>query len=295
MEWGLNGIQLSNIHNAYYFEYSPNGIIQWIIEILGFAKYEEIVNKVFDDRNIKYDFYLSRDVEDNSQLKDAVSIGDYNGYNYNLHIIKTLLRISDNDDIKLNQITLNDSDLRSAIAYCYNKNKRDENGNVCTLENDGTLNSTNLKWFLPAIDEIEDIARGAYDEFDAVFQKNFYWSCQPAYNPIYVNYNVYEWAILGWKWADTGDNAEGYYFQDNVSRARSTSVEAENGVFKDLTNSGSDVYANATGNMYVAATRSKDPDNEHTEYLNPSYDKYPGNKSRTEKCRIRAVYRSGTK
>ena len=142
---------------------------------------------------------------------------------------------------------------------------------------------------------MEDIARGAYDEFDGVFQKNFYWSCQPAFNPIYVDYNVYEWKLLRWDWADTGDNAQGYYYQDNDGRARSTSVEAVNGEFKDVISSGSDVYANATGNLYVAATRSKDPDNEHTENLNPSYDKYPGNKARGESCRIRAVYRSGTK
>ena len=291
MKWGLEGIQLSHTHDAYYFDYSPNGILQWIISALGWANYEKLVNKVFEGRNIKYDFYLSRDVEGNSQLKDAVYIGDYSGRHFNAEIIKTLLKITGNDAIKLNNVELNENDLKSAIAYCYNKNKRDSYGNICTVQDTTLVNRTNLKWYLPAIDEMEDIARGAYDQFDGVFQKNFYWSCQPSYNPIYVNYSVYE---LGWGWNDTGDDAEGYYFQDNIYRARSTSVEVENGEFKDVTKSGSDVYMNQTGNLYVSVITSKDPDNEHTEYLNPSYDNYPGNKLRTEKCRIRAVYRSGS-
>ena len=295
MPYGLEGIQLSHTHDAYYFDYSPNGILQWIIELLGWASYEKLVNKVFEGRNIKYDFYLPRDVEGNSQLEDAVYIAEYNGHNYNKEIVNTLLKLTNNDKIKLNKVVLSDNDLKSAIAYCYNKNRRDVDGNICTFNSDGTLNSTNLKWYLPSIDEMEDIARGAYDEFDGVFQKNYYWSCQPAFNPIYVDYNVYEWKVLRWDWADTGDNAQGYYYQDNDERARSTSVVSENGEFKNLTNSGSDIYANVTGNIYVAASRSKDPDNEHIENLNPSYDNYPGNKLRTEKCRIRAVYRSGTK
>ena len=292
MKWGLEGIQLSHTHDAYYFDYSPNGILQWIISALGWANYEKLVNKVFEGRNIKYDFYLSRDVEGNSQLKDAVYIGDYSGRHFNAEIIKTLLKITGNDAIKLNNVELNENDLKSAIAYCYNKNKRDSYGNICTVQDTTLVNRTNLKWYLPAIDEMEDIARGAYDQFDGVFQKNFYWSSQPSYNPIYVDYSVYE---LGWGWNDTGDDAEGYYFQDNIYRARSTSVEVENGEFKDVTKSGSDVYMNQTGNLYVSAITSKDPDNEKTENLNPSYDKYPGNKLRTDKCRIRAVYRSGTK
>ena len=294
MPWGLEGVQLSHIHDAYYFDYSPNGILQWIISLLGWANYEQLLNKVFEGRNIKYDFYLPRDVEGNSQLEDAVYTAEYNGYNYNKEIVNTLLKLTNNDKIKLNKVELNDNDLKSAVAYCYNKNRRDADGNICTFNSDGTLNSTNLKWYLPSIDEMEDIARGAYDEFDGVFQKNYYWSCQPAYNPIFVDYSVYE---IGWGWQDTGDDAEGYYFQDNVNRARSTSVVAENGEFKDVTNSGSDTYMNQTGNLYVTAIEylSKDPDNERTENLNPSYDKYPGNKARTESCRIRAVYRSGTK
>lgn len=294
MPWGLEGIQLSNIHDAYYFDYSPNGILQWIISALGWANYEALLNKIFEGKSIKYDFYLSRDVADNSQLKDAVFIGDYNGYNFNLEIIKTLLGLSGNDSIKLNAVYLNDSDLKSAIAYCYNKNKRNSEGQVVWKDSsqESGYNTSQLKWYLPAIDEMEDIARGAYDKFDGVFQKNYYWSCQPAFNPIYVNYNVYE---MGWGWSDTGDNAEGYYYQDNIYRARSTSVEVENGKFKDVTNSGSSVYANATGNLYVSAIFNKDPDNEHVENLNPSYDNYPGNKLRSDICRIRAVYRSGTK
>lgn len=298
MPWGLNGIQLSHTHDAFYFNYSPNGILQWIIEALGWAKYESLVNSVFAGKNVKYDFYLSRDVEDNSQLKDKVFIGDYNGYNFNKEILKVLLAITNRDDIKLNKINLNDNDLKSAIAYCYNKNKRNADGDVCTITtaSDGTVtlnNEGNFRWHLPAIDEMEDIARGAYDEFESVFQKNFYWSCQPSFNPVYVSYDVYEYAIFS-GWQDTGDNAEGYYYGDNTSRARATSVEVENGVFKDVTDSGSDVYMEQTGDLRVSAVFGSSYTDDTPVNKNPSYEKYPGNKARTDICRIRAVYRSGT-
>ena len=60
---------------------------------------------------------------------------------------------------------------RSAAEYCYNKNKRDDNGNVVDMD-----------WYLPAIGEIQQITTGAYSKF-AVFQEQYYWSSQTSYIP----------------------------------------------------------------------------------------------------------------
>ena len=294
MKWGLEGIQLSHTHDAAYFDYSAQGILQWLLSLVGW-NYEELVNEAFKGKDIKYDFYLPRDIENNSQLKDKVYAVDHNGYVFYSEIVKTLLKISGNENIKMNGVLLNDNDLKSAVAYCYNKNKRDAYGNVCTVQDTTLVNRANLKWRLPSIDEMEDIARGAYDQFDGVFQKNYYWSCQPSYNPVYINYDVWRWGLQDWsfKWYDTGNNADGYYYVDNKNRARATSVEVENGAFKDVTKSGSDTYMNQTGDLRVNLGAEFIDDT--PVYLNPSYDNYPGNKLRTDECRIRAVYRSGTK
>ncbi|MBQ5700762.1 MAG: hypothetical protein IIV68_01425, partial [Alistipes sp.] len=90
------------------------------------------------------------------------------GIEFNREIAATLKANSDNPKAKIDGIILTE-DPKSAFAYCYNKNKRNA---------DGTIDINNIKWFLPAIDEIEDIALGAYDEFDKVFQNEKYWSCQ---------------------------------------------------------------------------------------------------------------------
>ena len=50
----------------------------------------------------------------------------------------------------------------SAVEYCYNKNKRNAKGEVMFKESDGTWNIDNFKWYLPAIDEIEDIVMSKY-------------------------------------------------------------------------------------------------------------------------------------
>lgn len=52
----------------------------------------------------------------------------------------------------------------TAAGYCYNKNKRDANGNV-----------SNPKWYLPAIRELERILEDYYIDYPE-FRENYYWS-----------------------------------------------------------------------------------------------------------------------
>ena len=64
------------------------------------------------------------------------------------------------------EMTLNDTP-SGAAEYCYNKNKRDENGHV-----------VEARWFLPTISELEYALEKYYGIFD-VFQDKWYWSSNP--------------------------------------------------------------------------------------------------------------------
>lgn len=65
-----------------------------------------------------------------------------------------------------NEMTLNDTP-SGAAEYCYNKNKRDEEGKV-----------VEARWFLPTISELEYALEKYYGVFD-VFQDKWYWSSNP--------------------------------------------------------------------------------------------------------------------
>ena len=64
------------------------------------------------------------------------------------------------------EMTLNDEP-SGAAEYCYNKNKRDANGNV-----------VEARWYLPTISELEYALERYYGDFD-VFQDKWYWSSNP--------------------------------------------------------------------------------------------------------------------
>ena len=51
-------------------------------------------------------------------------------------------------------ISAKDAQPQSAVEYCGNKNKRNS---------DGTIDYDNMTWYLPAIDEIEDICTAGSD------------------------------------------------------------------------------------------------------------------------------------
>ena len=70
------------------------------------------------------------------------------------------------DPVGTDDITLNDKP-RSAAEYCYNKNKRNEQGQV-----------EYVHWYLPTISECEAALEMYYDAYP-VFQDKWYWSCNP--------------------------------------------------------------------------------------------------------------------
>ena len=286
MPWGLEGIELSNrVPTAYTT--SGGGIVAFIVDLFG--SWTGLINNAIHNAGInpKYDFYLERDNFPYNNIEGDINVTlysrDYSGHTFNKEIATTLraLQSSTAQDVttemkasaKIDGIILTE-DPKSAFAYCYHKNKRNANGEV-----------VEQKWFLPAIDEIEDIALGAYDEFDRVFQKQEYWSCQPAYdnNTITVSY-LYS-------------SANGIYKSDDLDRARATSVETSDGINYTPYPSG------ATGDAYNLNIYRENISTGWKPNYVWRYDVNPlnkvvtydiGNKARTANCRIRAVYRSGT-
>ena len=202
MEWGLNGVQLSSEHPAIDFGNDLWGSIQdaWTSSL-----------------KPNYDFYV--------QKHDASSTGHMHnreGYNFSKEIISKA---------KINILDLN-SKPESAVEYCYNKNKRFSSGEV-VKDND----ESNHVWYLPSIDQIEDIVMSKYKENETAseatlptyvrfldFQYKFYWSSQPSYIRNYAYY--YGWLTGAFSGSNHGD-----YYTDDTTHARATRVNYVNGEY----------------------------------------------------------------
>lgn len=286
MPWGLNELLLSHNIKASYVETSGS-ILGFLINLFG-GSYDSWINSMIEESGIApyYDFYLERDTR-----PENVGFRNFSGRVFNSEIIATLNNLYSNStdqtfkkSIQVEGLLLTDKP-QSAIAYCYHKNKRDKDGNVATVN-----------WYLPAIDEIEEISMGAYDRFDKVFQNQKYWSCQPsAFNKI-LRVERERFLIGG------NEVQNGTYMDDDVYRARATSVsydptnpKANANGYVNISSATDGVEGTFTlhftsGGKFVAneSGYAKNTGSNQTSYTN-----HPGNLSRTDICRIRAVYRSG--
>lgn len=241
--WGFDGIQISNTDKALY--YTDDG---GRIDIDGFINYLNLGEGLY------YDFYLNRDKDSDD---DDITLHDYSGYEFNQKIIsKEGLH---NIDRHLNDTT------QSAIEYCLNKNKRNKDGYVVytyilpevpneeitedvtyyrkkrsvfydyyklTLYYRNTtyytytyLSTNNFKWFVPAVDELEDIVTFGmgHEFFSEVFVDNLYWSSQPAYDRNFSD------IVLGS--SVLSQRTSGAYMSDNVSAARATKFDVSSNTF----------------------------------------------------------------
>ena len=310
MQWGLPGIQLSYDKEAVMLNSSEDS-------------FADVKNDVILPYSPYYDFYVTK--YDSGKMPDAAKRRDYSGYLFCTEIIQTI-----NGGQKDSNGNAYDADLdnnidvlqldekpNSAIEYCYNKNKRNRNGQVAW-----TGNSDNLNWYLPAIDEMEDIVMskyggGLYTYARFIdFQGKNYWSSQPSYYQSYVHYSIGSLAILWWINSDDF----GTFAIDDVNRARSTKVEYNNGQYSPKP-SGTDGYYSALVidgrwlltqyryiNHYILADELANSDSFTYEYNNHSFDddyygtktftrddlpKYEsGNLSRTSYARVRCVRKS---
>ena len=270
MAWGLDGEPLSNEHQALY------------IDKAGISGFTSIVqNVIIPYYSPYYDYYLPDDLDhvDASVLSDENKkkiTHDRQGFAFCNEIVAHLSGNDDNsDDISILDLATSPD---SAIEYCLNRNKRNADGTI-----------SNVNWYLPAIDEMEDIVMGGYTDF-IVFQAQDYWSSQPAYYQNAVHYNV----LI---------QRGGSYMTDNPYYARATSVEylgggADNPLNYDIKHSKMNNYYQVlriNGLGQSDSYLSDIPNNGYSiSYLwySWSYPKYStdaGYQPRTEKNRIRCV------
>ena len=271
MDWGLDGVQLSHIQKAAYVD-KAEGFLTWFMDNL-----DSVINQVVENNEASpyYDFYLTRD-----KPYTGITPRDHNGYVFNKEIITSLTSLYNasgtSEDIKraVNLNVLLDEDPASAIAYCYNKNKRLTSGDV-DMNND-------FHWYLPAIDEIEEITYNGYGDFD-VFQDKLYWSCQPAFENNNILVNTFT------------SSGKGTYKADDLDRARATKIYMEGTEPRNVGSAADGVFNTLNvemryswGGWYIESMSVSETNQ------NISWDKHKGNNPRTGwKNRVRCVYRSG--
>jgi hypothetical protein len=149
---------------------------------------------------------------------------------------------------------------QSAAQHCHNKNKRNADGTVPTVQ-----------WYLPAIGELQHIMSSAYSKFE-VFQDSRYWSSQTSYR---IGHYIY------YKYLGFGTPVEGDYFYEDKDMARATKTTYSGGTYSyepsevygiSKTWSGHLLNQNGSFSDEVAPTRRDS-----------------GNRDRTDINRVRAV------
>lgn len=155
MAWGMLNTELSNKESVV------------ALNNVGGSGSNTLKNKVkagIQTLPLKYDFYMQRDIDNNGLGEEGLVPRDaYSGKTFTQEI-------ANNSKSGIGTLATNETP-KSAVEYALNKNKR---------KSDGTIDISNIKWYLPAIDEIEEICKGGYNQFD-VFQDKLYWSSQPAF------------------------------------------------------------------------------------------------------------------
>lgn len=227
MKWGLMGDSISDTNGAVAMgniTIDTQGFITGTIRNNVENRWNSQVKNELKDSK-KYDFYLPRDVNTIPNGSELTSY-DRRGLDFTKKISSSAIDIASLPTNKQPE---------SAIEYCLNKNKRNSDGTI-----------SDVKWYLPAIDEIEDITTGGYGEFE-VFQDKLYWSSQPSYKKYSVsfigNYNSTFGTTNG------SANASGSYFEDNVDRARATKTKMNGDIRENVTSA-----TNINGDEYIWGT-----------------------------------------
>lgn len=285
MPWGLPGITLSQDLRALYFGNANAGFLGGIINY--------VVNAItsYIGVNPVYDFYIPKH---DTAVSTLATKRAYRGYVFCNEIIQEVNGATGNDTDTSNDINILqlDEQPKSAIEYCYNKNKRNNKGEVVWQNTDGTYDQSQLNWYLPAVDEIEDIVMSKYGSglFTYArfleFQEKFYWSSQPAYVRNFARYEI------------TGQDGEFYY--EDASHARATSV------WRNVAENKFD-YARSGSTSYYAALRIYAGDGwlgalapEYALLTTGTYRDHTlgtvvreaGNRPRTSQARVRCVRKS---
>lgn len=196
MPWGLDGVQLSSQHMAALPDKLEN------YSKINESRQDEIKNNV----DSYYDFYIDKYDSSINTPDPENDMHIRKGWDFCNEIV---------EKAGVGQLELNATP-QSAVEYCYNKNKRNGSGIV-----------ENVVWYLPAVDEIEDVIVGAYNEYHE-FQEYDYWSCQPSYHRCYFFMSKHWDRVQIGSWViSEGTLVRGNfdYYTDDILRARSTNAE----------------------------------------------------------------------
>ena len=265
MTWGLEGLDVSNT-NRYNIALEVSG------GLLGFIT-DVVNNSIVPKYSPYYDFYLPRD---NYQLNnETIDVGGraFKGHLFSRYLIRGANKSPD-PSMHIGSLTL-DEDPKSAVEYCLNKNRRDDKGNI-----------VDTCWYLPAVDEIEEITKGGYEVFN-VFQNKYFWSSQPSY---YRHSATIKPSMAL--------NRSGIFMTENTDRARATKVNYDGD--GDFTNAFSGVpqsYSSGTltltqeGGIMGYGGTWKDNYSATTGNYSDSQMYEEGNMSRERMNRVRCVYR----
>lgn len=266
MAWGLDGeesVGLSEYYNAYYVDGNISDALATIFVRLS-------------GLNPVYDFYLPRDFKTNLQ-KEHLTSHEYAGLKFTNQIAYRA-GISEN----ISDLILT-ADPSSAVEYCLNKNKRNNEGGLTITRSQRwnqapTYNSNEVKWYLPSIDEIEDIVIGGYQDFD-VFQDKYYWSSQPGYRI----YDLYYTFIV---------SSSGNFFVDNPDYARATKVAFKNNAWGYVDSE--DTVAEYSYHYYTISGNLSGPTRTENSEEDIKAGRGDGYQLRSKPHRIRCVRNSGT-
>lgn len=194
MPWGLNGVQLSHIHDSFICDETNSDWTSYI-----------------NANPLKYDFYVGKHDDDNENsdeyTKHGGTLHNYAGQDFTREIATY-------SNSGVAYLTM-DKQASGAVEYCYNRNKRNSDGSV------------NVVWYLPSADELEDFIVPAYSTFEE-FQDNYYWTSQPAYVRNAFYYEYYDGSKSNSNREDT------YVFiayEDNKTHARATKVAYTDGEY----------------------------------------------------------------
>lgn len=288
MEWGLYNAQLSFDNEAFVYD-SGDG---WLADIVDWIIDEYALGNI----SVYYDFYIPKHDKISNVEKFA-----YSGWDFCKNIIKDINTKDDNNRNtgyagRIEALTMDKLSMY-AIEYAYNRNKRNRNGSIPEDYN---------KWYLPAIDEMEDIMMGGASYFDE-FRNKFYWSSQPSY---LVNYVKVSGAGSG-EGSYYSDDTGIYYIEENktttmnngYSRATKANYLGDDGnsetIDWEYAPSGTSGYDDAikvsSYIIYNKATMQRSGKVGNVELNSIDRDDDPkteGNHTRDTKHRVRCVYKS---
>lgn len=221
MEWGLNNVQLSTQYGAVAMGdpvWENSGMISNVQSTIS-----STINSTISDlkNQKKYDYYLSSDVKSITN-GSSLTKRDLSGLQFTKEIVNAAR--GNTSDFPNKRAT--NGTAQSAVEYCLNKNKRDNSN--------GTITTSTMTWYLPAIDEIEDITSGGYGEFE-VFQDKLYWSSQPSFKRYKATFEGTYQSRAGANLSYGHVTVDGAYYIDNTLRARATKTYITNGVASNVT------------------------------------------------------------